>query len=119
MSSKNPGSDVQFATAVAYYHKFEAPPGQRKNAINSDDLQEACRTTGRTRLSNPNKTLTNALSRGYLDRSGERGTFAINTVGENLIVVALPEGTGQASNNKGRGKRRSKQAKKPKKKMRR
>jgi hypothetical protein len=88
---KNPQSDIQFAAAVAYYHRFEAPPPQRKEAITSADLQEACRQIGRTRINHPAQTLINAHGQGYLDRGAERGTYVLNTVGENLVAMALPE----------------------------
>jgi hypothetical protein len=91
---KKPQSDIQFAAAVAYYYRFEAPEQQRKTVIKAADLQEACRQTGRMRFKNPATTLNNALKLGYLDKGGERGTFVVNTVGENLVAMALPEGAG-------------------------
>lgn len=91
---KKPGSDIQFAAAVAYYYRFEAPEPQRKESITSADLQEACRQTGRSRLKSPAQTLVNAHNQGYLDKGGERGTYVVNTVGENLVAMALPEGGG-------------------------
>jgi hypothetical protein len=92
IDSKKPQSDIQFAAAVAYYYRFDAPEPQRKEAIVATDLQEACRQTGRDRLHNPGQTLINAHHYGYLDKGTERGTYVINTVGENLIAMALPEG---------------------------
>src|SRR5690606_259233 len=77
--TKNPRSDMQFATAVAYYYRFEAPPAQRKESINTETLQEAARLAGRTRLINPKSTLNNATAQGYLDRVS-RGEFSINAV---------------------------------------
>lgn len=90
MASKNPRSDNQFATAVAYYYKFEAPTSERKDTITAEDLQEACRQTGRKRLKSPGQTLINALHSGLLNKGGQRGTYLINTVGENLVAMALP-----------------------------
>lgn len=89
ISTKNPRSDMQFATAVAYYHRFEAPPAQRKESISTDTLQEAARLAGRKRLVNPKSTLNNATGQGYLDRASP-GAFAINAVGENLVAMTLP-----------------------------
>src|SRR5580704_16963820 len=60
VTAKNPGNDVQFAATVAYFHRFEAPPDQRKNEIDAATLQEACRLAGRARLKNPLMTLNNA-----------------------------------------------------------
>jgi hypothetical protein len=37
------------------------------------------------------KTLHNAKQSGLLDSGTEAGKFAINTVGENLVAMTLPE----------------------------
>jgi hypothetical protein len=89
VEAKNPRSDQQFAATVAYYYRFEAPPAERKETINARVVQEAARLVGRKRLTNPKATLNNAKNSGYLDNK-ERGEFAINTVGENLVVMTLP-----------------------------
>jgi|HubBroStandDraft_5_1064220.scaffolds.fasta_scaffold38777_3 hypothetical protein len=89
--TKKPKSDVQFAATVAYYYRFVAPPDQRKEEIMSTDLQEACRLVGRERFTVPGQTLRNAHNLGLLNRGSAAGSFAINSVGENLVDVALPE----------------------------
>ena len=89
VTAKNPRSDQQFATVVAYYYRFEAPPAQRRETINTETVQEAARLAGRKRLTNPLNTLNNAKKQGYVD-STTRGEFSINTVGENLVAMALP-----------------------------
>src|SRR5580692_11122619 len=38
VTAKNPRSDVQFAATVAYFHRFEALPDQRKNEIDAETL---------------------------------------------------------------------------------
>jgi hypothetical protein len=97
VATKKPRRDVQFAAAVAYYYRFEAPPAERKEAINKDDLQEATRKAGRERFGNPLQTLNNAHTLGLLDRGLEKGTFTINSVGENLVAMTLPgDGTTSA-----------------------
>jgi len=93
MAEKKPRNDVQYAAAVAYYHRFEAPPAEKKDAINKDDLQEATRKSGRDRFGNPLQTLNNAHTLGLLDRGPEKGTFVINSVGENLVAMTLPDGS--------------------------
>src|ERR1035438_10009332 len=60
MADKKPRNDVQYAAAVAYYYRFEAPPAERKEVIDKDDLQEATRKSGRGRFGNPLQTLNNA-----------------------------------------------------------
>jgi hypothetical protein len=113
VTGKNPKSDVQFAATVAYFHRFEAPPDQRRNEIDAAVLQDACRLAGRTRLNNPLMTLNNAKNLGLLDSGSEKGRFTINTVGENLVAMTLP---GQADGSaKGKGKK-PKKPKKPAKK---
>jgi hypothetical protein len=82
VAAKNPKNDNQFVAVVAYCFRFEAPPGQRKEFITSDDLQEACRQAGRERLKNPISTLNNAHCVGLLDRT-KVGEFTVNAVGEN------------------------------------
>lgn len=91
VAKKNPTSDTQFAATVAYYYRFEAPPHLRKDSITSADLQDACRQVDRERIVHAAQTLVNAHAQGLLDR-GERGTYVINTVGENLVAMALPSG---------------------------
>ncbi len=90
IDEKQPRSDVQFAATVAYYLRFEAPAAERKECIGGDDLQEACRKVKRDRLKNPYQTLLNAHNLGLLDKGPEKASFAINTVGENLVAMTLP-----------------------------
>ncbi len=92
VTQKNPTSDNQLAATVTYYYRFEAPEAERKESISGDDLQEACRKAGRPRLKNPGKTLRNAHGVGLLDRAADRGSYSINTVGENLVAMTLPGG---------------------------
>lgn len=89
--AKAPKSDQQFAAVVAYYYQFEAPEGERRDAIDAATLTNAARVVGRMRPPNASFTLANAKNAGYLD-SAERGQFRINTVGENLVAVTLPGG---------------------------
>lgn len=88
---KNPTSDMQFAATVAYYYKFDSPDSEKKEAIDSQTLQDAARLAGRKRLSDPGQTLINASFNGMLDKTGEKGLYKINTVGENLVAMTLPQ----------------------------
>jgi len=90
VGEKKPKNDVQFAATVAYYYRFVAPTEHRKVEISSNDLQEACRLVGRERFSVPGQTLRNAHNLGLLNKGSESGSFAINSVGENLVDVTLP-----------------------------
>jgi hypothetical protein len=92
INEKNPTSDMQFAATVAYYYKFEAPENQRKDTIDSDTLQDAARLANRKRLSKPSQTLINASFNGMIDKTDAKGVYKINTVGENLVAMTLPQG---------------------------
>ena len=90
ITAKAPQSDQQFAAAVAYYYRFEAPDREQKFDVTADDIQEATRKVGRDRLKSPAQTLVNAHNQGYFDKA-DRGRYALNTVGENLVAMALPQ----------------------------
>ena len=101
IKTKNPPSDRQLAAVVAYYYAFEAPQAERKDAINSTDLIDACRLAGVRRPKAPRQTLVNAVSSGFLDRSSV-GHYKLNAIGENLVAMTLPKGneSGKYYNNK-------------------
>jgi hypothetical protein len=96
MQSKAPGSDVQFAAAVAYYYAFEAPETARKPEITATDVRDATRLSSWTRLKKPIVTLHNALKRGYLDKGKTKGSFKLNAVGENLVAMSMGPTAGTA-----------------------
>jgi hypothetical protein len=104
VEEKNPLSDMNFATVVAFFHRFMAP--EKKEAIGAEDLQEATRLVGRPRLQNPAQTMINASASGLLDKVG-RGQYRVNTVGENLVALVLP-GDGKAAPAKTRKPKASK-----------
>lgn len=111
IASKGPQSDVQFATAVAYYYRFEVAEPQQKLAITAEDLQDAARKVDRDRLTKPSQTLVNAYHQGLLDKAGERGAYSLNTVGENLVAITLPiSGT---NSSQGQRRTRSRSQKRP------
>lgn len=97
LTEKYPKSDNQLAAAVAYYHMFEAPANQRKSFITKDDLQEATRQGHFDRLKRPDQTLVNAHHAGILDKGTEKGTYSINSVGENLVAMTMPSATGKVA----------------------
>lgn len=107
VTAKNPKSDVQYAAVVAYYYRFEAPAEERKETITSEILQESTRLAGRTRLTKPVMTLNNSKNLGYLDPAG-RGSFKINTVGENLVAMTLPGTQGRQGDDPPSGNGRTK-----------
>jgi len=106
--AKNPHSDVQFATAVAYWYQFIAPESEKRKSITENELLEACRKVDRERPDRPYLTLNNAFHAGLLDRP-KKGEFSVNAVGENLVAMTLPSD----------GSPKSKAAKKSNKKSKR
>lgn len=110
IEAKNPKRDIHFAATVAYYYQFEAPEENRKETISSDDLQEACRLSNRTRFKKPIGVLNNAESMGLLDRP-VRGSFKINAVGENLVAMGLPTGNSGGERRQYKAKRKGRHKK--------
>jgi hypothetical protein len=86
---KNPRTDTQLAAVVAYFHRFVAPESERKESIGKEDVLSACRLADKSRPQHPQQTMVNAFTAGYFDRA-ERGRYKLNSVGENLVAVALP-----------------------------
>jgi hypothetical protein len=112
IAAKNPRSDMQFATAVAYWHQFVAPEAERKKSINEEDLLEACRKADRERPKKPYFTLNNAFNAGLLDRP-QKGEFSVNSVGENLVAMTLPDDGSVKAKAAKKGKKRVKNGKRP------
>jgi len=90
--TKNPKSDNHLAAVVAYYHRFEAPASERRDFITKDDLIDACRKADRDRPARPAQVMVNTYHAGLLDKA-ERGQYRLNSVGENLVAMVLPEKT--------------------------
>lgn len=91
VNSKDPKNDTQLATTIAYYYAFKASDNNRKDSIGASDFLNAIRLLNRKRPSStPLQVLANAKNLGYLDPTGEKGQFKINSVGENLVAMVLP-----------------------------
>ena len=104
-AAKAPKSDQQFAAVAAYFYRFEASESSKKDTVDANTLKEAARLAGRRQAKNWTFTLTNAKNSGYLDSAGS-GQYRINSVGENLVAIALP-GDDSASAPKRRSKRKA------------
>ena len=90
VDNKNPKSDKHFAAVVAYYYKFEA--SGKKESITKNDLVNATRLADWNRLPRADQTLVNAANSGLLDKAvGSRGHYHLNSVGENLVAMVLPD----------------------------
>jgi hypothetical protein len=110
MEKKSPRSDVHFTAAVAYYYAFEAPAADRREEIGADDLLAACRLVNRGRPPVPGQTMLNAHNLGYLDKGSTKGLYRINSVGENLVAMVLPNGTSGEASGKRKNKKKGKAA---------
>jgi hypothetical protein len=110
---KAPKTDQQFAAVAAYFYRFEAPEAQRKDAVDADALREAARLAGRKQAKNWLFTLRNAKVSGLFDSSGT-GQYVINSVGENLVAMALPENNSEDKPKRASKKKQAKKASKKK-----
>lgn len=82
-------SDARFATAVAYYFHYVAPVDQRKEEIDAKDLDWASDKAGRDRLNDSGHTLRDAKRETYLKSGSRRGTYVIDTAGEEFMTEIL------------------------------
>ncbi|MDI9434278.1 MAG: hypothetical protein QM570_21380 [Planctomycetota bacterium] len=92
---KQPNSDIEMATLVAYYIKNEAPAEERKDEIGAEDIETYFVQAGYP-LPNNKYTLPNAKKAGYLENAG-RGKYKLNSVGHNLVVHNLPRSGNQTA----------------------
>ena len=89
---KQPSSDVEAAAGAAYYYKYLAPARERRDAIDATALVDAFRLARRPLPAKAAYTLVNARNAGYLESSGETGSYRLNPVGFNLVEHALGKG---------------------------
>ena len=89
---KQPRSANEMAALVGYYVSELAPPGQRRDTVNTETLRRYFKVAGFRLPQDLRYTLTNAAAAGYLDNVS-RGEYRLNPVGYNLIVHGLPRGT--------------------------
>ena len=104
---KKPRSAIEMATIVAYYLSHKAPQKNRKQSINTKDIDTYFKIAGFELPTQLKFTLPNTKSAGYLDAVGN-GEYKLNPVGYNLVVHSMPKTSEQ-------GKRKP-QRKKPTKK---
>jgi hypothetical protein len=106
---KQPGSSNQMAALVAYYLSEVAAEPERKESVNTSDLEKYFKQAGFRLPKRMPQVLPNAAAAGYLDAAGS-GYYRLNPVGYNLVVHAMPRSYVQAakSGKQPRRKRRSK-----------
>jgi len=87
--AKQPESSNQMAALVAYYLSEVAQDGERKDAVNTADLERYFKQAGFKLPKSIPQTLSNAAAAGYFDPTGS-GLYKLNAVGYNLVANGLP-----------------------------
>jgi hypothetical protein len=83
---KKPESSNQMAALVAYYLSESADNSERKEAVNTADLEKYFKQAGFKLPKSLPQTLPNATAAGYFDPTGN----GLNAVGYNLVAHGLP-----------------------------
>jgi hypothetical protein len=86
---KNPTAANQMAALVAYYLSEIAPESERKDSINSADLEKYFKQARFRLPKSVSQALPNAAQAGYFDSVGH-GRYRLNPVGYNLVAHGLP-----------------------------
>jgi hypothetical protein len=95
-NEKSPRSANEMAALVAYYLSHVVPPEQRKNAINTQDIETYFKIASFPLPRQVRVTLQNARNAGYFDSVGN-GEYRLNAVGYNLVAHNMPRGAEKAS----------------------
>ena len=86
---KQPRNVVEMAAVTAYYVSATAPPEERRESIDAEDIKKFFGQAEYTTTTAPRNILFQAKSAGYLDSAG-RGQYKLNPVGYNLVTAGLP-----------------------------
>jgi hypothetical protein len=103
---KQPSTDVQMVSLVAYYLAELAPQAMRKDSISAGDVTEFFKQAGYPLPKDARFTLTNARNAGYLDAVGN-GQYRLNPVGHNLVVHKMPRAGSEAEAKSARAGRKN------------
>lgn len=88
---KKPSSARQMACIVGFYLQELAPEGERKETINTQDLEKYFKQAGFKLPGKISQVLSDARAAGYFDVQ-TRGEYKLNAVGYNLVAHSLPSG---------------------------
>lgn len=88
---KKPRSATEMAAVLAYYLSEVAPPRERKEEIDANDVKKYFKQANFPLPGSPKMTLVHAKNAGYLDPGSSRGRYRLNPVGYNLVAHNLPE----------------------------
>ncbi len=86
---KQPESSNQMAALVAYYLSEVVGEDERKDGVNTADLEKYFKQAGFKLPKSLPQTLSNAAAAGYFDPVGS-GLYKLNAVGYNLVAHGLP-----------------------------
>lgn len=86
---KRPNSARQMACIVAFYLQELAPEGERKDSVNSQDLERFFKQAGYKLPTKMAQVLIDVKGAGHMDSAG-RGEYKLNAVGYNLVAHKLP-----------------------------
>ncbi len=75
---------------VAYYLESHAPDKDRKQTLETGDIEKYFKQAGFPLAKRMEQVLPDAKAAGYLDAAG-RGRYKLNPVGYNLVVHSLPK----------------------------
>ena len=87
--NKSPANGQEMACLVALYLSEYAPDGDKKEEIETEDIEKYFKQAGFPLPKVPGQVLRDAKAAGYFD-SPSKGTFKLNPVGYNLAVHGLP-----------------------------
>jgi hypothetical protein len=94
---KQPESSNQMAALVAFYLSEVVADDEKKDTLNTADLEKYFKQAGFKLPKSLAQTLPNATAAGYFDSVGN-GMYKLNPVGYNLVAHGLPRGHAQSSN---------------------
>jgi len=86
---KKPSSARQMACLVAYYLQEIAPESERKDSINTKDLEKYFKQAGFKLPTKLEQLLVDSKGSGYFE-SSKRGEYSLTRVGYNLVAHSLP-----------------------------
>ena len=87
--SRKQFKDPEFAALLAFTVKQYAPTEYKNRPITIENLEEACRTVGRTIPSQPAYTLSTAKSQGLLNKVKGQTGYKLARKGENRVNAIL------------------------------
>jgi len=89
---KKPDSARQMACIVAYYLLDHAPEADKKQTINTADIEQYFKQAGYKLPTKLEQLLIDCKRAGYFEAS-TRGEYKLTRVGYNLVTHSMPKGT--------------------------